>query len=145
MSAPVSRSRTRSTHSLRSVQHMPVIEESVGAEGDDSSFDTEAPALPEKSPRRSMSQCNGFAGVNYHYHGCPPPAYSVTTPPGTARLDGQVPLKQSRKPNWFVGRGGWWRLSIIVLAIVVCVLGLILGLVLGLQITKYANRPLYSL
>lgn len=132
------RQRTRSMRSLRSVRHMPMIEE----QGDSS--DTHAPALPEKSPMRYKGL--GLASLHengYHYPAFPPPAYSINTAPDTASASTgkhSIPLK-STKPAWLTRRGGWWRLTLIALAVIACILALVLGLVLGLRRNKYVTEP----
>lgn len=110
---------------------MPVIKEQHD------SSDTEAPALPEKSPLRYTGL--EVAALHENIYQYPPPAYSRNTPPSSASADTpkHEVATRSRKPTWITTRGGWWRLAFIALVTTACVLALVLGLALGLRHNKY--------
>lgn len=140
-------------HSLRSVQHMPVIEEHHNDYSSISDTDMRAaaslslsspspppPALPKKSPRRTSyvyAMRLKEQSSSYPFH--PPPAYSPHTSPGMdidaekVKLGEAPPPRKFRKPDFVTRRGGWWRLALIVVAVVACLLALALGLGLGLR------------
>ncbi|KAH8203994.1 hypothetical protein TruAng_001805 [Truncatella angustata] len=129
-------------HSLRSeLRQMPVIEETIDDNNSSSSDGDMPPALPEKSPRRQSDvhrslavTLKGQAQPRY-----PPPAYSLNTPPGSVGKAGIPSPSTKRKPAWLIRRGGWWRLALVALAILLCILALSLGLALGLRSRNFVS------
>lgn len=88
------------------------------------------PALPEKSARRSAL---GLAHGSDPYNFYPPPAYSISTPSSRGRDAALDDGLKQEEPGWFVKRGGWYRVALIVFVAAACIMAVAIGLTLGLK------------
>lgn len=124
--APGSAARSRA--SLVAAQAMPIIAED----------DSVAPALPKRSAsRRSTKPVTPAAIYNYNYY-----PFSSRSPaptiPTTSSSDGTAPDRKSehggshavQHHEWAARRGGWYRILITALVIIVIIVGLAVGLTL---------------
>lgn len=88
------------------------------------------PALPERAPNRPQTKQFKNGSPSDHNFEYPPPAYSDTS--AAAEKSGRI-----RNSNFVTRRGGWWRL-LIILAALICVIGLAVGL--GVGLTRHLER-----
>jgi hypothetical protein len=94
-----------------------------------------APAIPPRSLRRNSNRNFAVVGASTLNHQDNPPSYWEDD----NSIDGKDPEKLSRwtkevtNNKHVAKRGGWLRLCLIALVVMLCIVGLVVGLVVGLR------------
>ena len=128
---------------------LPVIEE----DGNSLILPRAPPPVPPRAWNRPIDKMFGLGPSPRLEHDSNPPGYSELDTLGVEGLDGEkLPeVRKGRIANnkHIAKRGGWTRLLLIALAMIVCLVGLIVGLVVGLRKHKsssygFLSQPWYK-